>query len=670
MRLNFSKARDNAEPCSARFALAPLAAAMLAFGAQAQQPASSPAPVPVPSASAPGATVRSSNVVREIEAERDKTPATGEAISVNFDQLSLPAFIQTVFGTILKRPVSVDPAVASRTDLVTFRAAKAMTPADLSRTSRQLLKTYGVAVQDFDGLVRFTPDSNTTAYLPQVRRGRAQPDVPAQLRPMFHYVELEMTRINEVSPFLKAMFGERIKIVDDVQRNALLISGQPEDVFAAIEVGQLFDQPLMRGTKSLRLSPVNWQAEEFARRLVEVLQAQGIGAAMRTTEPSPLLVLPIAAINSVFVFSGSDEVMAHAVKWANELDRSVANSNAGGLFTYQVKHTDAVALQKVFAEVMGAAGAAPAAPAAGQPGAATAAAPARVGALTTPAGLRIVVNPSTNSLIIQGGQPDQYRQWTQLLNELDRPTRSAMIEVVVAELTLSNNSSLGVEWALQDLLRRNGSAALSTLGGLGVATQGGLSLVLRDSARAVRGLVNALAADSNARILSSPKIIAKNGESATIQVGQEVPVITSQQAGGSGSGAFGGIGNSGVLQQIQYRSTGVILKVKPVIHSNSRLDLEVSQEVSGAASTQTGVSASPTISNRKVETRLSMRDGSTVLLAGLISDNQSGAETGVPGAKDVPLLGNLFKSQSKSTNRTELIILVRSEERRVGKECW
>ena len=169
MRFDFSPARRFAKPrhasfafapfALAPFAFAPLAAALMAFGAHAQQSATAPGPVPTAStpattpAAAPAVTIRTSSVVREIEAERDKTPATGEAISVNFDQLSLPAFIQTVFGTILKRPVSVDPAVASRTDLVTFRAAKAMTSADLSRTSRQLLKTYGVAVQDFDGLV-------------------------------------------------------------------------------------------------------------------------------------------------------------------------------------------------------------------------------------------------------------------------------------------------------------------------------------------------------------------------------------------------------------------------------------------------------------------------------------------------------------------------------------
>ena len=144
--------------------------------------------------------------------------------------------------------------------------------------------------------------------------------------------------------------------------------------------------------------------------------------------------------------------------------------------------------------------------------------------------------------------------------------------------------------------------------------------------------------------------MARNGETATIQIGDEVPVITSQQSGS--------ITGGGVLQTVQYRSTGVILKVRPIIHSGSRLDLEVSQEVSSAASTRTGVSISPTITTRKVDTKLTLRDGSTVLLAGLISGETGDTNAGIPYVKDIPVLGNLFKNTNTTNKRTELIILI------------
>ncbi|MEO8281591.1 MAG: hypothetical protein ABI564_17970, partial [Ideonella sp.] len=113
-----------------------------------------------------------------------------------------------------------------------------------------------------------------------------------------------------------------------------------------------------------------------------------------------------------------------------------------------------------------------------------------------------------------------------------------------------------------------------------------------------------------------------------------------------------------ILQTIQYRSTGVILKVRPVINSGNRLDLEVSQEVSSAAETRTGVTASPTISTRRIDTKLSLRDGSTVLLGGLISRNDSDANTGIPYLKDIPGLGALFRTQSDSNDQTELLIMI------------
>ena len=170
----------------------------------------------------------------------------------------------------------------------------------------------------------------------------------------------------------------------------------------------------------------------------------------------------------------------------------------------------------------------------------------------------------------------------------------------------------------------------------------------------VKVALNALATANRATILSSPRVLARNGELATIQVGQEVPIVTSQQSTNTGNN----VGNPQVLQTIQYRSTGVILRVKPVIHSGDQIDLDVSQEVSSAGSTSTGVSASPTFSTRKVDTKLTLRNGATVMLGGLISEDTTRGNSGVPGLKDIPILGNLFSNQNQGGGRRELIVLI------------
>jgi general secretion pathway protein D len=264
----------------------------------------------------------------------------------------------------------------------------------------------------------------------------------------------------------------------------------------------------------------------------------------------------------------------------------------------------------------------------------------------------VVVNPGTNTLIIQGNALE-YQQWLGLLQELDRPARSVMISVTVAEVRLTESEQFGFEFLVREFVRHGYMLTYGTLGGLGVPTDTGLSAVLRTQSGDPRAVLNALASNNRVRVLSNPSIVARNGEAAAIQVGQEVPVITSQQ-----SEANTNTGTGGILQTIQYRQVGVILRVKPVIHSGGRVDLEVQQEVSSATETRTGVTSSPTIATRKVETKLSVADGSTVLLGGLITRTSSNTDSGVPYVKDVPLLGSLFSNRSDSTDVTELVVMI------------
>jgi len=275
-----------------------------------------------------------------------------------------------------------------------------------------------------------------------------------------------------------------------------------------------------------------------------------------------------------------------------------------------------------------------------------------VGAQRQPA--RVVVNAATNTLIVNTQNPDEAGQLLGLMRTLDRPAKSAMIEVTVAEVAVGSSNQLGIDWSLSPQAINGSTLIGGTAGGVGVST-GGLSLSLLNGVGDVRARLNALASANKARILSTPRVMARNGETATIQVGQEVPIITSQQTTASTTPSVPG--GTGVLQTIQYRNTGVILRVKPVIFAG-RVELDVQQEVSSAASTTTGVNISPTFSTRKIDTKVSIRDGATVALGGLISRNESNGDSGVPFLKDIPWAGQLFRSNTASTGENELIILI------------
>lgn len=582
-----------------------------------------------------------------IKAEQPRDKAGERAdLTLAFDQLPLPNFVQVVFGQILKKNFSIDPALVVRTDLVTLRTGQPQTPSQVLETTRLLLKSYGVAVMELGGdAYRIVPDNNQSGFLPEIRRGRALPEVPLPMRPVFNLVELSAVKHSDVSQWLKAMFGARLNIQDDPGRNALLLSGQSAEVNAALEAIQVLDQPLMRSRGSQLISPASLGADDLARRLIEVLTAEGYAVGTGASPGNPISLVPVPASNALLVFAQDKAVLAHVVEWANKLDLlDSSNRRTGGnYFSYEVKYADAQALARTLQELMGAA----------QAQAVPSNAQVVIGAPKQPA--RVVVNAATNTLIVSTTNADDYGQLLGLMRALDKPAKSAMIEVTVAEVKVGDSDQLGIEWSGGKDVGGGASVRGGTAGGVGLGT-GGLSLSYLNHLGVVRARLNALASQNKARILSTPRVMARNGEAATIQVGQEVPIVTSQQST-SGLTLGSGATNTGVLQTIQYRNTGVILKVKPIIFAG-RVELDVQQEVSSAASTSTGVNVSPTFSTRRVDTKVSIRDGATVALGGLISRTESKGNTGVPLLKDVPVVGQLFRTNTSSLDETELIILI------------
>ncbi len=608
----------------------------------------------IPPETAVGRTPRTPAQVAGNVRQTTATPIADDGkgdITLSIEQMPLPGFIQAVYGGILKVNYSVDPAVSARTELITFRTPQPMTATRLVEVASKLLASYGVAVQDFGGLLRIVPNTSTASIQPQVRRGRALPSVPASLRPIYQYVEFEAIRVSSVLSTLRKILGTSVELVED-GGNGLLISGQPDAVQVALELIQVFDQPSLRGQRSVKISPRFWGSEEFARRLTDVLKIEGYNAASSPDGSASVIIFPVSQINSVLVFAQTEDVLNHVVAWGRELDQVSQIKAGNSLFTYAIKHADATELAKALNDLISGGAVTPAATTAA-PGT-----PAAIAALSSAntSRRRVVVNSATNSLIFQGGTQEEYRQWLTLLADLDRPVKSALIDVLVAEVALTDNDSLGFSWQLEQLtsgsgVRTGGTITNLQFGGSGVTVN---ALLGGNPLRQLA--ISALASNSRAKVISSPKVVTRNGETASIRVGQEVPTVTSQAVTNSG-GVFTG-GTTVVPQTIQYRNTGVLLRVRPVIHAGDRIDVEVSQEISSAEATTTGVTTSPTIRNRNVETKLTLRDGATVMLAGMMSENNTDSNSGVPLLKDIPALGALFRNSQHTRDRTELVILI------------
>lgn len=584
----------------------------------------------------------------------DTVPAglSGAPVAVNVSNLPVPAFVNEVLGDMLGLTFQLDPEVEKQTALVSLRTAEPQSPVELYRIARQILSDYGIQMLVNGKVIRVSmAPAGTRLDPPIIYSGRALPDVPITHRPVFYLMDLQAIRSTEAMRWLKAIYGESVSATESSERNALLISGRPEQVQQAVDALRVFDRPYMRGRSSIRLEPAFLSADELSAKLTQMLVAEGYGASNTMGVPASVLVLPVPAVNSVILFAGDDTLLRHAVDWAHELDRP--NPAAGGksMFYYPVRNTKATDIANVLGTVNMSAPA-PSTPASATAAAANAPAAAPAQLQTVSAGRALIVDEPRNGLIFQG-DPAEWERLLPLIRQMDKEARQVMIEMTIAEVTLDDNDEFGVNWFAKNGFGKFGGKF--NFGTLPAAAGGGPGLsYLLDVAGESRALLKAFGENSRVSILSTPRLMVKSGEEASIDVGTEVPTITARQTSPQQVE-----GNTGLLQSIQYRKTGIILSVKPTVYSDDRVDIELSQEVSEALPlSDSDTTGSPSIFNRSVKTSLSLRDGGSIVLGGLMSNRQTNSDNGIPYLKQVPVVGNLFKSQARKKNKTELVIMI------------
>lgn len=597
-------------------------------------------------------------------------PLKGGAVNVNIEGMPVPAFINEFFGSILGVGFQMDPQVSRMGDLVTLRTPGPQSPQNFYRLAVQVLRNYGVATEYSSGLVFFNRAQDSGGGpVPLIVSGRALPQVPISHRPVFQLVDLSAVRATDVVNLLNVAFkGSGLVIQPESGRNAVLLMGKPEMVRQAGDSIRVLDQPYMRGRVSARLEPAFVTAGELSKRLVEVLSAEGYGAGLYSAGGPgiAILVLPLEAANAVLVFAADRAVLEHAVQWARDIDKPNPTAGSEGLFYYMVKNTRAEEIAKTIAGTRSGGGRtrdpareavdgsqvgmpATPAPVAG-PGLPANAANAGSGGSGDLSGGKLTLDEPRNGLIFQGSATE-WGRLLPLIQQMDRAPRQVMVEVTVAEVTLTDNEEFGISWlAKNDIGKFGGRVQSGTLGGLGGS---GLSYLL-DIGGQTRASLKALADKGRVNILSTPRLMVKSGEEANFDVGTEVPTISAQATSGIQTG-----GNTGLIQTVQYRKTGILLSIKPVVYSEDRVDIELRQEVSEAQAIGADAAVqSPAIFNRSYSTSLSLKDGSSIMIAGLMSQKSTLGDSGVPYLKDVPVLGNLFKTQSRKRDKTELVLMI------------
>ena len=284
--------------------------------------------------------------------------------------------------------------------------------------------------------------------------------------------------------------------------------------------------------------------------------------------------------------------------------------------------------------------------------------------------MRVVADPATNSLIVYG-TAQEFQNIKNILKELDAVPRQVLLDVLIAEVTLKEGESLGVDYEIlkKDQVTIFGQTfgsrgAVRTLGDFfpkGGVFGSGLSAIV--GGNTVSALINALATDSRVKVLSSPSVLATDNRPARIQVGSEEPMPTGSLATpistGTGGVVPGTTTSFATSTTVQYRNTGRIVTIIPQVNSQGLVNLQILAEVSQrGAQVFVGQDSFPAFDTRQAETTAVVQDGDTLAIGGIIADNRKRDRSGIPYLMNIPVIGRFFGSTSDTVERTELIMLI------------
>jgi general secretion pathway protein D len=538
--------------------------------------------------------------------------------SAGYNNMPIDAFINEVFGDQLRLSFSIDPLVQQLKDLISLRLIDKVDSARLFSIASETLAAYGVSITEQQGLYVFSySESATASSVPLVVTGLALPDVPVSHRPLFVSVPIKVVDLEKVMLFLESAFrGQDISIQPINIDSSMLLKGKRSIIDQALAMIKVLDN-LESSTKfTVIIEPSSGSNQSLASDMIAVLRAEGYNACAARQCSTQILAL---STGKLIILASDKKALEHSVDWARELDKTSESEVEDGIFSYQVRHTNATDIVGLIESFSGTR--------------------SKEGETSGPR--EFVADKNRNAVLYKGPG----KRWLELLpmmKKMDRPAPSVLVEVILAEITLGDSLQTGVEF-----IARAGNVAYTTSTG---SAGGGLVATL-NRAGETRAVVNAFYSDSRSNIRSRPRLMVKSGEMASIDVGNEIPTIVGSSQSVDNPGAP-------LIQTVKYRKTGVLLTVKPIVYSSDSVEIQINQELSEAQTTKSSSIESPTIFNRKLETTVILKDGGSVVLGGLISETQSKGKSGVPGFGAIPLLGRIFRSDVTSTDRTELVMMI------------
>ncbi len=581
--------------------------------------------------------------------------------NINFQDASLPEVVQTILGDLLEIPFILDPRVQGKV------TASTGSPVD-RRTLLVLLETVlnnnSASLVDQNGSYRISPAGEALSGGQARFKNAASPGLGITIMP------LNFVSATNMLSLLENTVSRPGALRADPARNLVFITGTASERENALSAITAFDVDWLAGMSTAIFRLRNASAADVISELELILQT-GQGGGL----DGALKLQAIERINAILAVAPSMAILERTKKWIDRLD--LGGPSDVNLRTYKVDNGKALETADLLGQLFGGSSTASrsssitpdlAQRTASSAGANNRRTPTRTntgnksgavlgsGLASAP---RIIGDPINNTLVVLA-TPQGQRLVAQALREIDHPPAQVLIDMVIAEVTLNDVLRYGVQYFFETggiLGIGNGPNGGGGQGGFSTGksfnangTFPGFNFILNkgDSARFA---LDALDSVTDLKVVSAPSVVVLDNQSAHLQVGDEVPVITRQSTDVINVSAP-------LVNSVEFKDTGVILDVTPRVSSTGMVTMEVKQEVSNVSTTASTGDLTPTISKRVLESTVAARSGQTIVLGGLISDSRQEGNNGLPLLSSIPIVGDAFGSHETTTKRTELLVFL------------
>ena len=600
-------------------------------------------------------------VIEVTPAEAEKPEEGKQKIALDFEDADIKEVI-TALSEIIGINYIVDPKVKGK---VNIHTSGEISVEDILPILETIFEINNVAAVKVGNIYKIIPikDAQKQPLIP--RTGKELGDTSSPDRLILQIVPLRYIPAQEMEKILKRFLGKGGEIVDYPDRNILIIIDTVANMQKLLTLIDTVDLSIF-DTVHVRFYELEYsEAKDLAKELEDLFKAMGIET-KKKKGGELVSFIPIERLNIILAVSSMPDIFDKVTEWIGKLD-GVREDLEEQIFIYFMENAKAVDMGDVLKEVYGEKKRDTKAKTTRtrtrdtKKKSSARVSRAKTGFETVTGEIKIVVDEVNNAIIIRA-TPQDYVQVLKTIKTLDIIPKQVLIEVLIAEVTLDKNTEFGVEWTFaSDYAKLGGYKGIDrfgqnfSLGGLGAdltkaLPQSGFSYAFASDA--LEAFLRAYARENEVNILSSPHILVADNTEAKIEVGKEVPIVTSEYTPTNIQA------DTSLSRSIEYRDTGILLTVTPRINDKGLVAMEINQEVSDVSEQRIEGINSPIILKRQAETNLVVQDGRTIVIGGLIREKHDQTMEGIPYLSKIPYLGMLFSYNKETMEKVELMFMI------------